>query len=226
MSYGSKLLAGLDKTAAGKRVVHFYSKPMQRAVSLVNNSLTHELSSPAPLRDRIEAWAMEVYAREFPGLKFVHTDSENEADMIIFEAEFKPNSKNKKSRTETELRATAATSMLANINGKKRALITLNTAGNPWFKQAIESGRGEIVRATLLNEFFNGLAVDDYQSLDLSKLKDRKAYEEWLAYIKSQGKTVDDFTVTRSGGPMDDEKIKALDKVIIGRIEGEVGVDK
>ena len=65
----------------------------------------------------------------------------------------------------------------------------------------------------ILNEIFNGLGVNDFQKLDENKLS--QPTRDWLTTHRAH---IDDYTITRSGGPRDDEHLKALDKVIVGKL--------
>jgi hypothetical protein len=179
----------------------------------VNAHLWYQLDTPAPLRDQMVAWVLEVYRREFPQLAFEVTDDPANASMFMVEATFTPSATEAKRRAADAYLKTAANSMNASINGRPAAIINFNSLGNPWLAQAIEKNQGAVVRATILNEFFNGFAVSDFQDLKPESLS--QPTQAWLTQHRAR---IDDVTITRSGGPREDERLKSLDQKILHQL--------
>lgn len=212
VAYGSTFYAALPKAPDGKRIIRIYPKPYDREMALINKNLWYQLNDPKPLRPQLQEWVLETYTREFPAIYFEITDDPEQASMFMLEAQFVPNATSGKSRPPEAYTMTAANSMNAGIHGHICGLIHFNL-GNPWLKQYIENGAGPVVRATILNEFFNAFAVSDFQDLDATKLS--PTTQAWLTAHRAN---IDDYTITRSGGPRDDEHLKALDRIIINRL--------
>lgn len=210
--YGARYYQSLP-IVDGKRLVRIYAAPYPRELAFVQKNLWYELADARVLDEKMKSWMLETYNREFPQMKFEFTNDPNDANLFTVEARFVPNATSGKSRPAEAYYKTAANSMNASIAGKRRALVHFNTLGNPWLGQAIAENLGPVVRAIMLNEMFNGFAVRDFQELDESKLS--KPTRDWLEAHRAN---IDDYTITRSGGPREDEHLKPLDRIILQQI--------
>ena len=217
-AYGTQYYQSLPITADGKRLIRIYAQPYSRVVELVGRNLWYELQDTQPLRPVLREWMLEEYRREFPMLAFEFTEDPALANLYTLEARFVPNNKSGQRWSEDAYKETAANSMHAGIAGRRSMLINFNTLGNPWLAQAIARNKSAVLRATMLNEMFNGLSVRDFQDLDEGRLQ--PATRQWLNAHRAH---LDDYTITRSGGPAEDEFLKPLDKILIRKLFG-VGV--
>jgi hypothetical protein len=213
VAYGARYYQSLPVTADGKRLIKIYMQPYPREVALINRNLWYQLADAAPVGASLQQWVLEEYRGEFPQLSFEVTNDPAQATMFMLEARFVPNPQSGKQRATDNYYKTAANSMNAKVGANLCALIHFNSIGNPWLRKAIDEGKSSVVRATILNELFNGFAVSDFQDLDAGKLS--PATQAWLAAHRT---TIDDYTITRSGGPMEDVHLKALDHVIVEKL--------
>lgn len=212
-AYGSLYYRSLPLTADGARVIRLYTKPYARVVGLVRRSLWYELVDTQAVRPTVQQWALDVYAREFPQLRFELTDDAAQANLFMVEARFVPNTYSGKVRPADTYYKVAANSMNASIGGRRSAIININSGGNPWLAKLIAADEGATVRATLLNEMFNGFSISDFQDLNVQALS--PATQAWLAVHRT---SIDDYTITRSGGPREDEHLKPLDRLIAEKL--------
>lgn len=211
--YGTLYYRALPQAGDGRKLVRIYPKPYARELALVNRSLWYRLVDAQPLSPTMQAWLLEVYRREFPQLQFEITDDPTQANLYTVEARFVPNPHSGKQRPANAYYKTAGNSMNASIHGRLSALIHFNSIGNPWMRTAIDREQGAVIRATMLNEFFNGLAVSDFQDL-----KPQTLNAEAQTWLTAHHTTIDDYTITRSGGPRDDEHLKPLDRAILQQL--------
>lgn len=211
--YGSLYYRSLPMGEDGKRIVRIYAKPYPRELALANRALWYAMADAAPLSPTMQQWVLQEYNREWSQLRFEVTDDPAQATMFMVEARFVPNAQSGKQRDAKAYYQTAANSMNASVGGVRSALIHFNSIGNPWLRKAIDANQGSVVRATMLNELFNGFAVLDFQELNVAKLS--PTTQQWLAAHRAR---IDDYTVTRSGGPLEDEYLKPLDKILIEKL--------
>jgi hypothetical protein len=210
VAHGTRFYQSLPNAADGRRIMRIYTKPYPRVAQLVNGNLWYQLTETAALSEQMKAWVLEVYSREFPQIVFEITDDPAQATMFMVEAKFAPSANEAKRLAPDAYVETAANSMNASINGKRSAIINFNSLGNPWLRQAINKQQGAVVRAIILNEFFNGFAVSDFQNVTPDTLS-----EPTRAWLEVNRPRIDQFTITRSGGPREDERLKPLDRQII-----------
>ena len=216
--FGQFMIGSLPRAADGKPILRFYFAPDPASMEKLHaySGRWYELVNPHAVSPQIQAWTLEELNREISLMHIEATNDPAQAVVYVSESAFAPRTDGGPRRPDAMYRTVAANTVFLALRSRGAlAFINLNSEGNPAFRKIIAEGRGAVVRATMLNEFFNAIGVKDFQNLDQSKLS--PATRSWLAEHQA---AIDDYTITRSGGPLEDERLKKLDFIILGKLLG------
>lgn len=210
ISLGARFLAGLEEEN-GEIVARIYNGSWGPAVARTNELAQgyYRLEEGTnSISETLETHAITAFSRILPEVSFTFVDNPAEADIIIQSEPFA------RSGTRDTGKTLANSVLPTEIEGRYRAIINLNTAQTDLQGWINEDNR-VYLESLLMNEFFNaGLAVLDYEKLTPLRMEDHQAKMNLVSTLIARGSGIDEFTITRSNGPEDDNVLKRLDIMI------------